>query len=165
MTHYSRKHRSILLASFMLFCLMVGSVQSAPMNVTATVLGVCQLGTISDMAFGGLTPGSGLDVSATATIEWRCTNGTSADITLNDGGNGNRSMSGPGLDTLSFELYKDAALSERWGDAGAETVTLSGVGMVGFSSATVYGEVLHADYVGTLEGVYIDIVTVNIVIN
>lgn len=165
MTHNSRKHRSILLAGFMLFYLMVGSVQSAPMNVTATVRGVCQLGTVGDMAFGDLTPGSGLDVSATATVEWRCTNGTSADITLDDGGNGNRSMSGPGADTLSFELYKDAVLSDRWGDTGAERVALTGVGMVGFSSATVYGEVLHADYVGTLEGVYSDIVTVNIVIN
>lgn len=165
MTRYSMKNRSILLASCILSCLVVGSVQSAPMNVTATVLETCELGTVDDMAFGGLTPGSNLDVSVTATIQWRCSNGTSADITLDDGGNGDRSMSGPGAATLSFELYKDAALSQRWGDTGAETVTLNGTGMASFSSATVHGEVLHADYVAAPQGAYSDIVTVNIVIN
>lgn len=165
MTRDPTRHRSILLASFVLFCLMAGSARSDPMNVTATVLEVCELGTINDMAFGGLTPGSNLDVTATATIEWRCSNGTSADITLDNGGNGDRSMSGPGAATLSFELYKDAALSQRWGDTGAEKVTLSGAGMVSFSSETVHGEVLHADYVGAPQGAYSDIVTVNVVIN
>ena len=165
MTHYFTKHRSIMLASFTLLCLIVGSVQSAPMNVTATVQEVCELGTIDDMAFGGLTPGSNLDVSVAATIEWRCSSGTSVDITLDNGGNGDRSMSGPGVATLSFELYKDAGLSQRWGDTGTETVTLNGAGMASFSSATVHGEVLHADYVAAPQGAYSDIVTVNIVIN
>ena len=168
MKHDAMKNRPIslaLLAGFTLFCLTTGSAHSAPMNVTATVLEVCELGTVDDMAFGGLTPGSNLDVSVTATIEWRCSNGTSADISLDNGSNGDRSMSGPGATTVSFELYKDGAPSQRWGVTGAETVTLSGTGMASFSSTTVHGEVLHADYVAAPQGAYSDIVTVNIVIN
>jgi spore coat protein U-like protein len=149
--------------------LLLGSgatgLRADPMNVTATVLEVCELGTISDMAFGNLTPGTNLDVSTTAAIQWRCSNGTSADITINDGNNSNRTMDGPGTAVLAYELYKDAGLAERWGDTGTETVTVSGTGMASFSSVTVHGEVLHADYVNVAQGPYSDVVTVDVVIN
>ncbi len=141
------------------------SLRAEPMNVTATVLEVCELGTVNDMAFGNLTPGSSLDVSTSATIQWRCSAGTAANITINDGNNSNRTMVGPVATILPYELFKDAAQSERWGDTGSETVPVTGSGMASFGSLTVYGEVLHADYVGVQQGAYSDVVTVDVVIN
>lgn len=147
----------------LLATLPFATIHADPMNVTATVLEGCELGTITDTAFGPLTPGSGIDVSATGTIEWRCTSGTSADITIDDGSLGTRTMGGPG--TVKYELYREVAHTNKWGDAVGEEVTVAGVGMTSFSTETVYGEVLHVDYVDSLVGAYSDIVTVLITIN
>ena len=136
-----------------------------PMNVTATVQAVCELGTIGDVNFGNLTPGSGVDSAATGTIQWRCSQGTDAEITINDGTSTNRTMPGPGVTPVAYELYKEAAHSNRWGDSGGEVVSVTGAGMTSFATETVFGEVLHADYVGAETGAYSDVVTVNININ
>jgi len=135
------------------------------MNVTATVLEVCELGTITDTAFGNLTPGSLVDQPGTGTIEWRCSDGTTADITINQGLNGDRTMDGPGVDTIAYELYKEVAHTNVWGDTAALDLGVTGAGLTSFTTETVYGEVLHADYVDALEGAYSDTVTVLITIN
>jgi len=142
----------------LLATLPFATIHADPMNVTATVLQGCELGTITDTAFGPLTPGSGLDVSATGTIQWRCTSGTTADITIDDGLLGTRTMGGPG--TVKYELYKEVAHTNKWGDAAGEEVAVTGVGMTSFSTETVFGEVLHVDYVDSSVGVYSDTVTV-----
>lgn len=144
----------------------VGNVSAAPMTVTASVGQVCQLGTLTDVDFGNLTPG-GADVGATGTIQWRCSNGTSADIAIDDGGNGNRSMTGgavTGTATLSYELYKELALTNRWGDTGAEVVNVTGNGLGAFATETVFGNVVAADYLNAEQGPYSDIVDVTITI-
>ncbi len=147
----------------LLLALPFATIHADPMNVTATVLQGCELGTITDTAFGSLTPGSGLDVPATGTIQWRCTSGTSADITIDDGLLGTRTMAGPG--TVNYELYKEVAHTNKWGDLAGEEVVVTGVGMTSFTTETVYGEVLHVDYVDALVGAYSDIVTVLITVN
>ncbi len=136
------------------------TIHADPMNVTATVLEGCELGTITDTAFGPLTPGDP-DVSATGAIEWRCTDGTTADIAIDDGGNGDRTMDGPGADKIAYELYKEVAHSNRWGGVGEE-VGVVGVGMTSFTTETVFGEVLAADYIDAEVGAYSDVVTVTI---
>jgi len=165
-TELRNKGVNVAIAIVMALALFgAASLRAEPMNVTATVLEVCELGTVNDMAFGNLTPGSSLDVSTTASIQWRCSAGTAADITINDGNNSNRTMVGPLAATLPYELFKDAAQSERWGDTSSETVPVTGTGMASFGSLTVYGEVLHANYVGVQQGAYSDVVTVDVVIN
>jgi len=149
----------------LLLALSSTTTQADPMNVTATVLEVCELGTITDTAFGDLTPGSLVDKSGTGTIEWRCSDGTTADITINQGLNGDRTMDGPGVDTIAYELYKEVAHTNVWGDTAALDLGVTGAGMTSFTTETVYGEVLHADYVDALEGAYSDTVTVLITIN
>lgn len=162
-TNKVRKTVSALMAS--VATLAVSSIQADPMNVTATVQAVCELGTIGDVNFGALTPGSGVDAAATGTIQWRCSQGTDADITINDGVSTNRSMPGPGATPVAYELYKEAAHSNRWGDSGPEIVSVTGAGMTSFTTETVFGEVLHTDYVGAETGSYSDVVTVLININ
>jgi len=163
----SRSRLTILSAAALgfLLALPVTSVHADPMNVTATVLEVCELGTITDTDFGDLTPGSLVDKPGTGTIQWRCSDGTTADITIDDGGNGDRTMDGPGSDKIAYELYKEAAHNNVWGDTAPLDLGVTGNGMSSFTTETVYGEVLHADYVDALEGSYSDIVTVQITIN
>lgn len=148
----------------LLLALPFATIHAAPMNVTATVLEACQLGTTTDTAFGPLTPGGG-DTAATGTIDWRCTDGTSADITIDDGGNGDRTMDGPGAAVIAYELYKEVGHTNKWGDGVGEEVVVAGVGMTSFTTETVYGEVLAADYIDAEVGAYSDIVTVLITVN
>ncbi len=149
----------------LLLALPFATIHADPMNVTATVLQGCELGTITDTAFGGLTPGSGLDVPATGTIQWRCTDGTTADITIDQGSNGDRTMNGPGADVVAYELYKELAHTNVWGATALLDLGVTGVGMTSFTTETVFGEVLHLDYVDALVGAYSDIVTVLINVN
>lgn len=135
------------------------------MNVTATVLEVCELGTITDTAFGNLTPGSGATVEQEGTIQWRCSNGTNADITIDQGGNGDRTMDGPNGDTIAYELYKDPNRSEVWGGAAPAALNRDGEGMTSFLTETVYGQILPEAYIDAEQGAYSDTVTVLIQIN
>ena len=60
--------------------------------------------------------------STTSTITIRCTKGENYSVGLNDGGNplgSQRRMQNSG-NYLSYELYKGASGSERWGDEGSE---------------------------------------------
>lgn len=148
-------------------CLIqAANVAAAPMNVIAIVDQFCELGTLTDVDFGTLIPGGG-DAPGNGAIEWRCSNGTSADIAIDDGGLGTRDMVGgavTGTATLSYQLYKDVGLTSVWGDSGTAVVNVSGAGLAAFSTEIVYGEVLAVDYVNAEQGSYSDIVDVTITI-
>ncbi len=148
----------------LLLALPFATVHADPMNVTATVVAACQLGTFTDTAFGPLTPGGG-DTAATGSIDWRCTDGTTADITIDQGSNGDRTMNGPGADVIAYELYKEVGHTNVWGATALLDLGVTGVGMTSFTTETVFGEVLAADYIDAEVGAYSDIVTVIITVN
>jgi len=148
----------------LLLALPFATVHADPMNVTATVVAACQLGTFTDTAFGPLTPGGG-DTAATGSIDWRCTDGTTADITIDQGSNGDRTMNGPGADVIAYELYKEVGHTNVWGATALLDLGVTGVGMTSFTTETVFGEVLAADYIDAEVGPYSDIVTVIITVN
>lgn len=144
------------------------SVGAAPMQVTATVNGVCQLGAIGNVAFGPLNPGSG-DASTTGSIQWRCTNGTNADVAIDNGlhFSGNRVMAhtvtGP-TSQLAYQLYKDVALTQVWSDSGTD-LSITGTGFAGgFATETVYAEVLAAAIDAAEVGDFADTVDVTITV-
>jgi spore coat protein U-like protein len=138
---------------------------AAPMNVTATIDAACELGTMGDVQFGTLTPGAGADGTANGTIEWRCSNGTDANIAIDGGGNGNRTMDHAStVSTLAYQLFKDNTLTDVWSDSGTDlTVTGNGIGTT-FESEIVYGQVLSADIDAAEVGSYSDQVDVTITI-
>ncbi|MBT8440913.1 MAG: spore coat U domain-containing protein [Gammaproteobacteria bacterium] len=138
---------------------------AAPMNITATVDEVCELGTLGDVAFGNLTPGGGVDGTANGSVEWRCSNGTNADIAIDNGSNGDRSMDhATTASTLSYQLFTNAARTVVWSDTGADVgVTGTGIG-AGFATETVYGRVLSTDIDAAEVGNYSDIVDVTITV-
>jgi len=143
----------------------LGIAQSDPLNVTANVLATCELGTFADVAFGDLTPGAGVDEPATGTIEWRCSNNASADIAIDNGDNGNRTMTGPTLgDLLPYQLYTDSPGGNVWSDTGTD-VTVTGTGMASFTSVSVFGQIAAGAYDDVEFGAYSDTVEVTITIN
>ena len=138
---------------------------AAPLNVTAPIAEVCELGTMGDVTFGNLTPGGGTDGTANGTVEWRCSNGTNADIAIDNGGNGNRTMDhATTASTLAYQLFQDAARTSVWSDIGADVgVTGTGIGG-GFTTETVYGRVLSTDIDAAEVGSYSDTVDVTITV-
>jgi len=138
---------------------------AAPMNVTATVDEVCELGTLGDVAFGNLTPGGGVDGTANGSVEWRCSNGTNADVAIDNGGNGDRTMDhATTASTLAYQLFQNAARTTVWSDTGTDvSVTGTGIG-AGFATEIVYGRVLSADIDAAEVGGYSDIVDVTITV-
>ena len=148
------------------FCLVqFNTVSAAPMNVTATVLEFCELGTLGDVTFGNLTPGGAVDGTANGAVDWRCSNGTNADISIDNGANANRSMDhAVSASTLTYQLFKDAARTQIWSDAGTDqAVTGTGIG-AGFTTEVVYGRVLAADIDAAEVGNYSDQVDVLITV-
>ena len=137
---------------------------AVPLNVTATVDDVCELGIMGDVAFGVLTPGGGANAAVNGSVEWRCSDGTSADIDINNGGNGNRTMdhaTSVGV-TLAYELWQDVGFSTEWSNAGSDrTVTGTGMGG-GYTTETVFGRILSANIDAAEVGDYTDQVDVNI---
>lgn len=138
---------------------------AAPMNVTATVDEFCELGTLGDVAFGNLTPGAGVNGDVNGSVEWRCSNGTNADIAIDNGSNGNRTMDhATTASTLAYQLFTNAARTLVWSDTGAD-VNVNGTGIGGgFATETVYGRVLSADIDAAEVGSYSDIVDVTITV-
>ena len=94
---------------------------------------------------------------ATSAITVRCSNTTNFTVALNDGASGSREMSNGSYD-LSYELYRNAARTLRWGAIISERQTGTGVGVGTGIPFTVFGRVF-ADAAAP-PGTYIDTVTV-----
>jgi len=131
---------------------LAGSAQAATrttnFNVTASVAGNCQV-TATDLAFGAFD--GEIDLANTSTVSVRCTDGTPYSVAL-DVGTGGGSFAGRALanggDTVVYNLYRNAAHTEVWGDGTSSTFIVSDVGNgMGIPNAidhTVYGELLAA---------------------
>ena len=145
------------------------SIHAVPMNVTANVQQACELNNIADAAFGPITPGGG-DQSTTSQIGWRCTNGTNANIEIDNGNNfsvGTRHMDDGSSNEIAYSLWQDGGFSTPWGSVanGEELGGLSGAGMASFTNITVHALLVDAAYIAALPGSYSDTVqvTINIV--
>lgn len=129
------------------------------MNITAT----CAIGTTGDLDHGSLNVLSAL-VDTQASMQVLCSSGAPFNVSLNGGLNGtgasDRKMkSTSGVNTISYQLYRDAARSQVWGETiGVDTATSTGTGAT--QSFTIYSRVPAQ----TLQpvGTYTDTVTVTL---
>jgi spore coat protein U-like protein len=128
--------------------------------VTAQVAPVCEIVSTAAVAFGTLNPT--IDNDTTGTINWQCTVGTSAEITLDGGINGTRLMDDGGANTLAYELYTDVAGGTVWLNTVGGGVTVAGIGYTGGSPLTVFGRVTQAAAAAAVNASYTDSVTVTI---
>lgn len=117
-----------------------GATSTANLSVSVEVQPTCNVGN-GTLNFGTYSPISGSLVDASTTFQLTCTKGTSATIALGQGANysSGRRMSS-GTEFLTYELYKESARTNVWGDSIGTTVSV-----VASSSAaqtiSVYGRV------------------------
>jgi spore coat protein U-like protein len=115
-------------------------------TLTATALlgGSCTIST-TDMDFGAHTNlNLGTPITSSATIGLNCTAGTGYTVKLGGGitnNTGARMMGKDGLlpGVIGYQLSKDSAGAQPWGDTGTQTVTGTGTGLP--INIPVYGRV------------------------
>ena len=133
-----------------------------PMAVTAQMLSACQI-TATPLGFGSQPSNFSSALQSTSDINSSCTKGTAYQIGLNNGlyasGNQRRMRSASGQ-YINYELYKNAARSQRWGMALNTPETLTGQATGSSQKATVYGQV--NPQAGLRAADYKDTVTVTI---
>jgi spore coat protein U-like protein len=130
-------------------------------GVSATFANTCYLNTATDLDFGNVTNlATARDQISTITLH--CPTGTAWKIGLDNGshasGSTRRMTDGSGH-YVSYELYRDAGRTQRWGNT-PNTDTSNGTGNNAIQTATVYGRVpAQATPAG---GSYADTVTVTL---
>jgi len=130
-------------------------------DVTITIDATCAIAT-NPVAFGvqEAEPGN-IDEDAALTVN--CTNGTAYQVGLSGGNGGDTSarvmtLDG-GTDTIGYQLYKDAARTDVWGNVvGSDTVLDTGDGFGAdtgilhtvYARATITGAEVAGDYSDTV---------------
>jgi spore coat protein U-like protein len=139
-------------------------------NVTANVAANCQVSG-TDLAFGAFTGAANVDSTSTITVN--CSNGAPYSLALDVGTGGGsfaarqlaKTSGPPAPGVLVYNLYRDTARTEIWGDGvAASTFTVGGTG-TGVGNAlphTVYGRLPSAGNSNPVVGGYSSIVTVTI---
>jgi spore coat protein U-like protein len=115
---------------------------SANLTVTATVVSTCSVGAGS-LAFGNYDPTAASNVDQAGTFQVTCTKGTSATVGLDTGSNasGSTRRMTDGTDFLSYELFKETARTNVWGNSGAGLVALAAAPSNAAQTVTVYGRI------------------------
>lgn len=134
---------------------------SFPFQVTATVPNHCSISTATDLDFGTV-PGlidSHRDQTSTVTVS--CTGRTPWRMSMDDGrhaaGGQRRMRQEEGPNHVRYELYRDPARTQRWGDGASR---LQGTGTGSTQTLTVYGRVQGGQAVPA--GSYSDTITVTV---
>ena len=128
--------------------------------------GKCSFVSVSGPAFGTYDVFAPAPLDSTGTIGFQCNPGTGAgniEVSLSAGGSGgfvSRAMSS-GSDTLSYNLFLDAAKTQIWGDgtggSSMLTTSLTGGGWTTITQ-TIYGRIPGGQDVTA--GTYLDTITV-----
>lgn len=133
-------------------------------QVTANVDNSCTIKAANDLNFGSKSDLT-VAVDNTSSITIRCPVGRSWSMALSNGGNAlgttRRMRKGVGAAAkyVTYELYKDEARNERWGNNGTELLNSPG-GSSALTTLTVYGRVPAQASPGS--GVYLDTVTITL---
>jgi len=130
------------------------------MDVTASVVANCRL-TVPSFSFGIYDPllanaAQPADVSAVVTVT--CTRNTGASLSFDTGlhGASHRSMAGSGAEGLHYDIYRDAAHSQIWGE-GSDAIHLTSKGTDQPQQLTVFGRIPPQQEVAP--GAYSDVLT------
>ena len=135
---------------------------STTLGVSLTITAGCNV-SATPVAFGTASALSSA-IKANGGVSVSCTNTTSYNIGLDQGGGSgasvnSRSMTGSSSATVAYALYQDSALTKNWGKtSGTDTVT--GTGSGGAQSLIVYGQV--APQASPAPGSYADVVNVTV---
>jgi len=137
---------------------MAGTAMAADTNtltVSASVTGTCKFSSPSStLAFGGLDPSIGTDVSTSTDVNFWCTNGVTTDVISATQGlhwsGTKRQMEGPApADLIPYSLSLSPDSNPNIGPGTVRTLTIGGT-------------VLGSDYIDAKTGSYSDTVVLNI---
>lgn len=132
-----------------------------PFTATANVPAACTITSVGTLDFGSVAGLIQADVDQSTTLNFICTGRTPWQVSLDNGQHASGSTRRMRMGTLhvSYELYRDAARTLRWGSTlNADTATGTGTGSA--QSLTVYGRVPQPQSV--TPGTYTDTVIVTI---
>jgi spore coat protein U-like protein len=134
----------------------------ARMDVTATVVVNCRL-IVPPLAFGTYDPlaaNAAQPADASAVVSVTCTRNTTAalsfDFGLHAASTSNRGMTGPGPETLQYQIYRDSARSQLWG-SGGDAMQLLSKGIAQPQQFTVFGRIPPQQEIEP--GAYSDVLT------
>ncbi|WP_042297773.1 Csu type fimbrial protein [Paraburkholderia bannensis] len=114
-------------------------------NVSATVIADCTI-SAAPLAFPTMTTLS-TQVTANSSLSVTCVSGAPYTVALNAGTTAGGTVASRlmllsgGTATVNYELYKDAAFTQPWGDGTNGTATDSGTGTGAAQTLTVFGRV------------------------
>jgi spore coat protein U-like protein len=114
-------------------------------TVQATISSAC-LVTANLLNFGPYSPTASTALTGQTTINVNCTSGSPFTAALNVGSGGG-AFTGrtllSGSNTLTYNLYTNAALTQVWGDGTGSTLTVAGTGsgLLTSTPLTVYGSI------------------------
>ena len=133
-------YRNIAVTSIATLALGWGSLAIAQdsdnFEVTAEVIGVCEITAGNALAFGDYNPVTGTAVDGSTTISGTCSNG------MDGTGVGLAStgiMSGGGANDLTYGLFQEAGRTTDWGDSELERQSVAADGTA--QVMTVYGRI------------------------
>ena len=117
---------------------------SANLSVTATVDSVCTISIFGVLAFGAYDPTAVADKTGTGTVRIKCTKGTQADIGLGLGLNASGSIRRmvSGAEFLTYEMYKEGAHTNIWGDLTTARLNAGVAANNGNQDFTVHGNIV-----------------------
>ncbi|WP_413935164.1 spore coat U domain-containing protein [Nitrospira sp. BLG_1] len=136
-----------------------------PVSLTITA-GACEVQATS-INFGNVP--SAADVTGTGTITVTCSSGTPYTVTLDGGlhaGNTHRFLASNAGGSVAYDLYKDAANTQVWGDSGFASTYPNGTAVVGTGNSsgqplTVFGKTLSST--ANVPGTYTDTIVVTVI--
>jgi len=140
--------------------------KNASFTVSATVAKVCAI-TAETLAMGTWS-GTG-DLEGASTINVKCSTGTGYSVDLSAGASSpsltDRKLVS-GTDLLSYNLYRNAARTQIWGDGADGTYVVGGTG-TGMANANnqplpVYAKILEADLLAAKPGAYSNTITATV---
>lgn len=140
-----------------------GGSTTFPFTASATVPNNCIIASADNLGFGSVAGTIAANRDQTSALTFTCTGRTAWNVGLNNGqnasGNSRRMRLGTSNNYVTYELYRDAAHTQRWGTTiGIDTAT--GTGSGGAQSLTVYGRVPATQAVPA--GLYRDVITVTV---
>jgi spore coat protein U-like protein len=157
----------VILSSLFMASIMDGhafsQTASSSFNVHMTIFSECRLGTLNDINFGSAGfLDSNVDMNSTLSL--KCTDGTPFNIALSQGANGTsitdrRMKNSAGAQTLAYQLYRDSARSQVWGQTTG-TDTVAGTGTGADQTLNIYGRVPAQSVAAA--GSYSDTITVTV---
>lgn len=136
--------------------------QERYVEALATGVSGCQITTSTDLDFGEVD-GLAQATDGVSLISFACPVGTTWRMGLDNGRHADgetRRMSGPGGALVNYELYRDAARSQRWGNT-ADVDVSAGTGTGSTQTLSVYGRVPAQS--GPASGNYSDTITVTLI--